>query len=240
MSGDTCTSRCRVVPSGASQLTFSLTTCRLSVSTRSISERRSSGLYEIWRSLSGCVTSAALRPNIARAAWLIAETRPSRSTTIWASLACSNAVSRRRMSESKTRLGPGLHDARHPRLHVRAVVLHEHAALDVDRLEEARAAVQRLRLAEHEVAAWPQGEEEVAEDPLLRLLAEVHQRVARDEEVDARDGRILKQVVAAEDDGAAEAVAESVAGRRASRSSARAASSGTSSTSFSVNTAWRA
>src|SRR5215211_6255162 len=105
---------------------------------------------------------------------------------------------------------PGLEDAGHSWLDVRAVVLQEDAALDVDGLEEARAAVHCLRSAEHEVTARAQREEEVAEDALLRLLAEVHERVARYEQVDARDRRILKQVVMAEDDGASEAVAERV------------------------------
>ena len=42
-------------------------------------------------------------------------------------------------------------------------------------------------------------EVEPAQDPRLRLGVEVHERVAADEQVDARDRRVLHEVVAAED-----------------------------------------
>ncbi len=70
--------------------------------------------------------------------------------------------------------------------------------------------MQRLGPAEQQVTARTEREEEVAEDPVLSLLTEVHERVARHQEVDARDRRILQEVVAAEDDRAAKAVAEGV------------------------------
>jgi hypothetical protein len=49
-----------------------------------------------------------------------------------------------------------------------------------------------------------QREVEAGEDPRLRLGVEVHQRVAADQQVDARDRRVLDQVVPAEDHRAAQ------------------------------------
>lgn len=84
----------------------------------------------------------------------------------------------------------------------------EDAALQVVGNEQVAAALQRLRLAEHEVAAARQGEIEVREYSLLRRCVEVHDRVPRQEQVDTRDRRILHQVVAAEDDAAADVAAK--------------------------------
>ena len=42
-----------------------------------------------------------------------------------------------------------------------------------------------FRFADHEEAAAVEREVEVGQDPLLQLRAEVHERVARDEQVDA-------------------------------------------------------
>src|SRR3954447_25037643 len=86
-------------------------------------------------------------------------------------------------------------------------VLHEDTTLQVVPNEKVAAAWERSRFPRHEEAAVVEREVEVREDPLLQLGAEVHERVARDEQVDARDRRVPVKVVAAEDDRAAQVVA---------------------------------
>src|SRR5262249_32912733 len=61
--------------------------------------------------------------------------------------------------------------------------LDEDAVLEVDRLEQARAALERLRLADHQEAARVERKREVLQDALLGRRLEVHERVARDQEV---------------------------------------------------------
>jgi hypothetical protein len=79
--------------------------------------------------------------------------------------------------------------------------------LQVHGQKEARPAVECLGLAEEKEAAGAEREVEVREDRVLRLHAEVHERVARDEQVDLRDRGVAQEVVAAEDDRAADVAA---------------------------------
>ena len=76
----------------------------------------------------------------------------------------------------------------------------EDSALQVDRHEEVAARRERFRLPEEEEPALSQGEVEARQDAPLRFRVEVHERVAREQQRDPRDRRILDQVVAAEDD----------------------------------------
>src|SRR5438552_7077984 len=80
--------------------------------------------------------------------------------------------------------------------------------LEIERLEEARPALQRFGLAEHQEALALGGEGVIREDAALRRRLEVHERIARDQQVDPRDRRVLQQVVATEDDGPPDVVAE--------------------------------
>src|SRR5207302_2462811 len=67
---------------------------------------------------------------------------------------------------------------------------------------------EHLRAAQEQVTVRREREAEVGEDAVLRLGAEVDQRVARDQQVDARDRGVLDEVVAPEDDDAAQLLAE--------------------------------
>ena len=84
---------------------------------------------------------------------------------------------------------------------------------------------QHLRLAEQQNPVVASAKWKRREDPRLRLGGEVHQRVAADQQVDPRDRRVLDQVVATEDDRAAQILAKDVAAvvRSKYRSSARSA-----------------
>ncbi len=65
--------------------------------------------------------------------------------------------------------------------------------------EVIRQRVGRFGLAEHEVAAVPQGEGEELEGAFLEFGREVDEHIAAEFEVDAREGRALAEVVLAED-----------------------------------------
>ena len=97
----------------------------------------------------------------------------------------------------------------------RAGDLAEHPALRAHRREHVGAGDQHLRLAQEEVAALVQREVEVAEDPRLGLGVEVHERVPADQQLDARDRRVLHEVVAPEDHRSPQVRAEGHACRRA-------------------------
>jgi hypothetical protein len=86
--------------------------------------------------------------------------------------------------------------------------LHEHALLQLHRRERAHEVEQHLRLAEREEAALTQREVEPADNLTLRLVVEVHQRVAAEQQVDPRNRRVIEQVVAAEDHAAAQVLLE--------------------------------
>ena len=86
----------------------------------------------------------------------------------------------------------------------------EQAPLDVQRLEGRALGEERFRLAQEKYAGGHHCEMETREDACLCLRIEIHEAVAADEQVDARDRRVLDQVVAAEDDGAAELLVEDV------------------------------
>jgi hypothetical protein len=60
------------------------------------------------------------------------------------------------------------------------------------------------------MAAFVQGEVEPLQDPVLGLGVEVHEGVAADQQVEARDGRVLDEVVASEDHAAAQLLVEGI------------------------------
>jgi hypothetical protein len=92
----------------------------------------------------------------------------------------------------------------------RARGLAERAVLEVEGLEQCAVAEQPFGLAEEEHPGVGECEVEPRQDPRLRLSCEVHQRVAAAQEVDPGNGRVLDEVVAAEDDRAAQILAEDV------------------------------
>jgi len=77
----------------------------------------------------------------------------------------------------------------------------EDAALQIHRDEQGRLREQ-LRTAQEQVAGAHavavQGEMKAFEDFRLRLGVEIHERIAADEQIQARDRRILHEVVAPE------------------------------------------
>ena len=100
--------------------------------------------------------------------------------------------------------------------------LREDPPLQIERREEvavARPASRPCRATGRRVASakWKRGGSAPASG------VEVHERVAADEQVDARDRRVVNEVVAAEDHRPAKVLAEHEAPCRCARSSARAA-----------------
>jgi hypothetical protein len=85
----------------------------------------------------------------------------------------------------------------------------------VDRREQARARVDRLGGAEEEVAAGQQREVEHLEHVLLRRPVEVDQQVAAAHQVQARERRVVQDVVLGED----QVVAQRLVTRKPPRSS---------------------
>src|ERR1041384_7603014 len=81
-------------------------------------------------------------------------------------------------------------------------------ALEIDRRKEVRMGQQHLRLPEQEISPLRQSEVEAIEDLRLRLDVEIHQRVAADQQVDARYRSVVRQVVPAEDDRVAQLLVE--------------------------------
>ena len=83
----------------------------------------------------------------------------------------------------------------------------------VDGAKQVLAAVDRLGDAEEEAAARPQREVDDLERVPLRLAIEVDEEVAAADQVEAREGRVLQQVVRREDDHLADLGADAVAPR---------------------------
>ena len=109
-------------------------------------------------------------------------------------------VARRRVGAVETpRLGGG--DPLFPDADLRDLA--EDPLLQVHRNEERVTPQQHLGFAQEEIALFAEGVVQARQDPGLRLRLEVHQGIAADQQVDARDRRILDQVVAPEDDRAA-------------------------------------
>ena len=84
-----------------------------------------------------------------------------------------------------------------PLSHHRASHLSEHSPLEVVGREQVGVGDEHLGLAQKQVAALVEREVEVPEYLRLRLGREVHERVARHEQIDARDRGVLDEVVAA-------------------------------------------
>ena len=87
----------------------------------------------------------------------------------------------------------------------------EDPVLEIERREVIAVGDQRLRFPEHEHARGTQREVQVAQDALLGLRVEVDQRVAAHQQVQARDRRVVDQVVAPEDQRSAHVLAQRVA-----------------------------
>src|SRR5690606_31679261 len=81
----------------------------------------------------------------------------------------------------------------------------------IDGAEKVGIREQHLRLAKKQKSGVVQGEVKTGEDARLRFGVEIHQHVAADEQVNTGDGRVLNQIVAAKDDGAAQILAKGVA-----------------------------
>ena len=140
-------------------------------------------------------------PNSCRARSLAATSFRDVSMTIWATVSTSNASPRMsRRSESSSRIAAkfrsGAADcARDP---MRPAFVNTRN----DALTAVSAGVRESSVSafsEEEIAGLVQGEDEARDDALLRLGVEVHQRVAAHQQIDARDRRVLRQVVAPED-----------------------------------------
>ena len=81
----------------------------------------------------------------------------------------------------------------------------------VDCLEQVLAAVDRLGGTEKEPPARSQGEVGDLDDALLGVAVEIDQQVAAAEEIDARERRVLEQVVHREQHGLAQLAADAIA-----------------------------
>jgi hypothetical protein len=84
----------------------------------------------------------------------------------------------------------------------------EDARGEIERREEVGVSEEHLGLAEEEDPPLAEREVEAEEDAALRLRVQVHDRVAAREQIDARDGRVVDQIVATEDHAAAHVAAE--------------------------------
>ncbi len=82
--------------------------------------------------------------------------------------------------------------------------LPEHALLDIDRFEDRAMHEQHLRATEKQIAVVLEGVVEARKDAALGFSGEVHERVPADQEVQTGDGRVLHEVVPAEDQRAPE------------------------------------
>ena len=83
--------------------------------------------------------------------------------------------------------------------------------ITVDRHEEMARAVGRLRRAEHEVAAWPQGEMANLDHAILGGPIQVDQQIAARHEIEVRKRRVANDVVVREQDQLAQLAPDPVA-----------------------------
>ena len=150
------------------------------------------------RSLNARPTSPRPRPNRDRAWRLASSTSPSLSTTSWATGLVSKAESTRSAPSGGARGRGAVAEAR-AAARGRGWAAWRTRGVWSPPGEQVGAGHQRLRLAQEQEPAVVQGEVEVVEHAALGLGVEVHQGVPADEEVDPGDGRVLHQVVAAED-----------------------------------------
>jgi hypothetical protein len=102
----------------------------------------------------------------------------------------------------------GLRHDGHPLPPVVLRDLPEDSPSQVDRRKQRRMRQQHLGLAEEEHSLIGECEVEARQHPALRLGVEVHQRIAADQKVDARNRCVLNQVVAAEDHRPAQVLVE--------------------------------
>ena len=175
--------------------------------------RRSMGRNEISRSLRGEPTSRRFVPKSTRARSFTRMSRPSRfHHELRRAAPLEGAVAQEGVVGLDARAVPRSHGE-----HESAVAKAgpgdpcEDPVLQVDDREEVAVGEHRLRPPEKEEAAFVQGEVESLEDPLLRLRVEVHEGVAAGQQVDARDRRVLDEVVPPEDDPAPQLSVEHVA-----------------------------
>src|SRR6185369_1107026 len=86
--------------------------------------------------------------------------------------------------------------------------LHEHPVFGIERREHGCEVDEHLGLAEYEKGAVAQRIVETLDDTSLRLAVKVHQRVAAQEQIDARNRSVAEQVVATEDNASAKVLGE--------------------------------
>ena len=89
--------------------------------------------------------------------------------------------------------------------------LGEDVLLHVDRREQPGVAEDHLGPAQKQISVVVQRVVEPGQDPALRLRREIDECVPADEQVEAGDGRVLRDVVPAEDDRPAQRTAKHVA-----------------------------
>ena len=89
--------------------------------------------------------------------------------------------------------------------------LHEDPPLEIERSEDVPVGQEHLGAPGEEKAAVIQGKVKPGQDPRLRLVVEVHQRVAAQQQIDPGDRWVLNQVVPAKDHRAPRLFVEAVA-----------------------------
>ena len=142
------------------------------------------------------------RSNSSRAGWLALTSAPSASMTSWGFGVPSVASSRTRSCRATRLEASRLPDCASNTMRSRKRELRhlrEDPLLRLHRAEERRVGQEHLRAAEKQIAVVIQGVVETRQDLALRLGREIDERVAADQQVQARDGRVLRQVVPAED-----------------------------------------
>ena len=105
----------------------------------------------------------------------------------------------------------GLGQDHHPVAWLLARHLAKDAMFYVLRFEQVGVPQQHFRLAQEEKARVAEPKVKTGKDPFLGIAIEIDQGIATDEQVQARDRRILEQIVAAKNDGTPQIVAEDVA-----------------------------
>ncbi len=86
----------------------------------------------------------------------------------------------------------------------------EDAPLQIERHKQTGVRKQHFGLAQHQKALGLERKMKAIQDVVLRLGIKVHQGVAADEQVNARDGRVLHQIMPPEDDRAPQVFAEGI------------------------------
>src|SRR5262249_8071478 len=81
------------------------------------------------------------------------------------------------------------------------------------RCKGIRVCKQHLSTSQYEEAIVVQTEMKAGQDAVLRLRIEIHERVAADQQINARDGRILQKIMPAKDDRAPQVFIEDEAAR---------------------------